>query len=94
MILIAYVCKVIFEPFSQFMTIVVSSANNMDPNQTAPYGALSSSLIRIHSICITGLCLSKTHLSLLSTGLTQEDLSQHNLKIVDWDVKNQINQKL
>ena len=36
--------------------------------------------------------LSKTHLSLLSTGSTQEDLSKHNLKIVDWDVKNQIKQ--
>ena len=27
--------------------------------------------------------LSKTHLSLLSTGSTQEDLSRHNWKIVD-----------
>ena len=36
--------------------------------------------------------LSKTHLSLLSTGSTQEDPSQHNQKIVDWDVKNQIKQ--
>ena len=36
--------------------------------------------------------LSKTHLSLLSTGSTMEDLSQHNWKIVDWDVKNQIKQ--
>ena len=34
--------------------------------------------------------LSKTHLSLLSTGSTQEDSFRHNLKIVDWDVKNQI----
>ena len=31
--------------------------------------------------------LSKTHLSLLSIGSTQEDLSRHNLKIVDWDTK-------
>ena len=31
--------------------------------------------------------LSKTHLSLLSTGSTQEDLLLHNWKIVDWDVK-------
>ena len=37
--------------------------------------------------------LSKTHVSLLSTGSTQEDLSRHNSKIVDWDVKNQIKQK-
>ena len=37
--------------------------------------------------------LSKTHLSLLSSGSTQEDPSRHNLKIVDWDVKNQIKQK-
>ena len=34
--------------------------------------------------------LSKTHLSLLSAGSTQEDPSRHNRKIVDWDVKNQI----
>ena len=33
--------------------------------------------------------LSKIYLSLLSTGSTQEDLSQHNWKNVDWDVKNQ-----
>ena len=37
--------------------------------------------------------LSKTHLSLLSTGSTQEDPSRCNWKIVDWDVKNQIKQK-
>ena len=36
--------------------------------------------------------LSQTHLSLLSTDSTQEDLSQHNLKVIDWDVKNQIKQ--
>ena len=36
--------------------------------------------------------LSKAHLSLLSTGSTQEDPSRHNWKIVDWDVKNQIKQ--
>ena len=35
--------------------------------------------------------LSRTHLSLLSTGSTQEDPSRHNWKIVDWDVKNQTN---
>ena len=34
--------------------------------------------------------LSKTHLSLLSTGSTQEDQSRHNWKIIDWVVKNQI----
>ena len=38
------------------------------------------------------LSLSKTHLSLLSTGSTQEDPSRHNLIIVDTDVKNQIKQ--
>ena len=32
--------------------------------------------------------------SLLITGSTQEDLSQHNWKIVDWDVKNQIKQNI
>ena len=36
--------------------------------------------------------LSKTHLSLLSTGSTQEYLSQHNWKTVDWEAKNQIKQ--
>ena len=38
------------------------------------------------------MSLSKTHLSLLSTGSTQEDPSPHNWKSVDWDVNNQINQ--
>ena len=38
------------------------------------------------------VALSKTHLSLLSTGSIQEDLSRHNLKSVDWDVKNPIKQ--
>ena len=38
--------------------------------------------------------LSKTHNSLLSTGSTQEDLSRHNSKIVDFDVKNQMKQIL
>ena len=41
--------------------------------------------------CIVSL--SKTHWSFLSTGSTQEDLSRFNWKIVDWDVKNQINKK-
>ena len=36
--------------------------------------------------------LSKTHLSLLSTGSTLEDPSGHNLKFVDWLIKNQIKQ--
>ena len=36
---------------------------------------------------------SKTLLSLLRTGSTQEDPSRHNCKIVDWDVKNQITSK-
>ena len=43
-----------------------------------------------HRHCIVSL--SKTHLSLLSTGSTQEDLFRQNWKIVDWDVKNQIKQ--
>ena len=38
------------------------------------------------------LSLSKTHLSLLSTGSTHEDLPQHNWKFFDWDIKNQIKQ--
>ena len=33
--------------------------------------------------------LSKTHYSPLSTGSTQEDLSQHDYTLVDWDIKNQ-----
>ena len=36
--------------------------------------------------------LSKTHLSLLSTGSNQEGPCSHNWKIVDWDVKNHIKQ--
>ena len=44
------------------------------------------------SLCCVVVSLSKTHLSLLSTGSTQENLSRHNWKIVDWDVKNQIKQ--
>ena len=38
----------------------------------------------------TVLSLSKTHLSLLSSGSIQEDPFWHNWKIVNWDVKNQI----
>ena len=38
------------------------------------------------------LSLSKTHISLLYTGSTAEDPSRHNLKIVDWDKKNQFEQ--
>ena len=42
---------------------------------------------------LTGVtALSKTHLSLLNTGSTQEDPSRHSWKIVDWDIKNQIKQ--
>ena len=37
--------------------------------------------------------LSKTHLSLLSTGSTQEEPFHYNCMIVDWDVKIQIKQK-
>ena len=32
--------------------------------------------------------LSKTLYPFHSTGSTQDDLSQHDCKIVDWDVKN------
>ena len=38
------------------------------------------------------MSLSKTLYTLLSTGSTQEDLARHDLKTVDWDVKNQNNQ--
>ena len=38
------------------------------------------------------MTLSKTLYPLLSTGLTQEDPSQHDPKSVDWEVKNQIKQ--
>ena len=34
------------------------------------------------------MSLSKTLYPLLSTCSTQEDPSRHNLKLVDWDVKN------
>ena len=37
--------------------------------------------------CIVSL--SKTLYPLLSTGSTQKDLSRHNRKTVDWDLKNQ-----
>ena len=40
------------------------------------------------------MSLSKTLYPLLSTGSTQEDLSRHNWKTVDWDVKNQHKQIL
>ena len=40
------------------------------------------------------LSLSKTLCPLLSTGSTQEDPSQDDLKIVDWDIKNQNKQRL
>ena len=43
--------------------------------------------------CHCVVSLSKTHLSLLSTGSTQEVPFGHNWKSVDWDVKNQIKQK-
>ena len=39
---------------------------------------------------VTFVFLSKTHLSLLSTGSTLEDPSRHNRNFFDWDVKNQI----
>ena len=51
-------------------------------------GAAGSSLHQRHCV----VSLSKTHLSLLGTGSTQEDLSHHNCKIVDWGVKNQVKQ--
>ena len=35
------------------------------------------------------MSLSKTLYPPLSTGSSQEDLSRHDLKIVNWDVKNQ-----
>ena len=40
------------------------------------------------------MSLSKTLYPLLSTALTQEDPSQHDWKIVDWDLKNQNKQTL
>ena len=41
------------------------------------------------SVCCV---LEQEHLSLLSTGSTQEDLSRRKWKIFDWDIKNQIKQ--
>ena len=40
------------------------------------------------------MVLSKTLYLLLSTGSNQEDLSQHDGKIVDWDIKRQTNKRL
>ena len=39
------------------------------------------------------MSFTKTLYPLLSTGSTQEDLSQYNWKIVDWDIKKQIKQQ-
>ena len=55
---------------------------------TGDQGFAGSSLTSSH--WIVSLC--KTHQSLLSSGSTQENRSQHNWKIVDRDVKNQIEQ--
>ena len=50
-----------------------------------------SSLVYPHlRHCI--MCLTKTHLYLLTAGSTHEEPSGHNWKRVDWDVKNQIKQ--
>ena len=56
---------------------------------TRDRGATGSSLTGVN--CVDSL--SKTHLSLFSNGSTKEDPSQHNRKLVDWDVKNQIKKK-
>ena len=42
--------------------------------------------------CHCVVSLSKTYYSLLSSCSTQEDPSENNLKIGDWDVKTQITQ--
>ena len=55
---------------------------------TQDRGAAGSSLTGVTVLW----SLSKTHLSLLNTGSTQEDLSRNNWKNVDWDIKNQIKQ--
>ena len=47
---------------------------------TRDWGAAGSSLTGVTALW----SLSKTHLSLLSTGSTQEDTSLFNWKIVDW----------
>ena len=39
------------------------------------------------------MSLCKTQNALFRIGSTQEDLSRHNWKIIDWDIKNQIKQK-
>ena len=49
---------------------------------TQDWGVAGSSLTGI-----TLLCHWARHIYLLSSGSTQEDLSQHTWKIVDWDVK-------
>ena len=62
----------------------VSSVSNLRGNSLSIFSHLKS------GNCVVSL--SMRHLSLLSTGSTQEDPPQHNWKIVDWDVKNQIKQ--
>ena len=54
---------------------------------TRDRGAAGSSLIGI-----TVVSLSRTHLSLLSTGSTQGDPPRNNSKIVEWGVKNHMKQ--
>ena len=61
--------------------------------------ALSTMLDSIPKSCLVYphlhhcvMCLTKTHLYLLTTGSTHEEPSRHNYKRVDWDVKNQIKQ--
>ena len=58
-------------------------------------GTLPSQKFADHGCtCLTCCPYHLHHLFLLSTCSIQEDPSQHNWKIVDWDVKNQIKQNL
>ena len=71
------------------MRIIREHSGSVVKCLTCDQGAAGSSLTGGTHLVVS---LSKTHLSLLSTGSTQEDPSQHDWKIVDWDVKNQIKQ--
>ena len=56
------------------------------------YRVASLRLTAAGSPCVLSLSVSETLYPLLSNGSTQEDLSQHGWKNVDWDISNQIKQ--
>ena len=52
-------------------TLLAYSANNMDPDQTAPKGALRSKMIKAHSVCFCDQKVSGVHLNICSRHNTQ-----------------------